>query len=189
MIEIRKGDLTDPIWKDTHQVIIHCCNDVGEMAAGVAYALMKKWPVVREKYKSWYTYNAASMRLGEVQFVIVEPTVEVANLIGQKGIGRTEFVNVGYSMAPIRYEALFEGFVRIRNEIKGRFTPGNKWTEYTFHLPMLGSKLAGGDFYKVYEQYIKAFEGTNSRTCFYAFSDEDFKLLQEVQEHYGVLAG
>jgi len=36
-----KGDVTAPIGDD-NKLIIHCCNDIGAMGAGVAVALYRK---------------------------------------------------------------------------------------------------------------------------------------------------
>lgn len=184
MINITKGDVTNPVWKDTNQIIIHNVNSQGGMGTGVALALLKKWPAVRDEYIRWYGRRDGSFQLGSVQFVQVEPKIEVVNLIGQKNIGWESFENLGITIPPVRYEALYEGFVRVRSAIKSRFKPGEKWTEYTFHLPLLGSQLSGGNFEFVFQQYLQAFRGTNSSTMFYAFSDKDYEMLKEIYNKY-----
>lgn len=184
MIEIRKGDITEPIWPDTNRIIVHCVNSAGVMGAGVALALCTKWPAVRDEYLSWYNQNDNTFQLGSIQNVEVEEGIEVINLVGQKHVGDLTFSHLDIKLPPARYEALYEGFLRVRDMASQHIAEGEK--EQTIHLPLLGSALAGGDFRKVYQKYLKAFKGSDIRTCFYAYSDKDFDYLKKVYEGHNV---
>jgi hypothetical protein len=132
-------------------------------------------------------YQTDSFRLGDIQIVKAEKGIAVCNIIGQKGVGLQKIGR--WTIPPVRYEALFEGFIRVREWVKSQYDSSRDVREFTFHLPMLGAGLGGGDFGKVYEEYLEAFNQTNSRTMFYAFSENDFELLGEVyqdnSEYYG----
>lgn len=196
MIEICKGNVLEPVWPDTNRLIIHCCNDLGLMGAGVALQIRKKWPVVYAAYDYWCNGNILSVEdskkvkffdndrsftLGNIQIVKVDQGVYVCNLIGQKGIS---VQHIGrFTMPPVRYEALYEGFLKAREWVKSKYRPSYANTEWTFHLPMLGSNLAGGDFNTVFKMYCEAFKNTNSRSMFYALHDEDFNLLKKIYEN------
>ena len=185
MITIKQGDVTDPIWKDTKQVIVQCVNDEDCMGAGVARAIFEKWPKVKEQYHAW-SKRYKKPRLGDMQMIVVEPNIAVCNIVGQKGMRYFDFPNVNIRIPAVRYDALYEGFVRLRSKLTS--LRENSHCDYTLHLPLIGSGLAGGDFYRVYTQYINAFINTdfdidpNFSTCFYAWSDEDFESLKKVYE-------
>ena len=79
-----KGDVRKPIG-DGNKIIIHCCNDIGVMGAGVAAAIAQKWPNVKSEYKKWHR-GKQGFKLGNVQFVKVEDDLVVCNMIGQRDI-------------------------------------------------------------------------------------------------------
>ncbi len=101
MLQYKKGDVTKPQGSGP-KVIPHCCNDVGRFGAGVALAIAKKWPQVKDLYLAWYRSDPSllandagevcevtgRMGLGESQLVKVEPDIWVVNIIGQHGIGK-----------------------------------------------------------------------------------------------------
>ena len=78
------GDVREPIGEG-NKLIIHCCNDIGKMGAGVAMAISRKWTEVRRQYKQWHMGNKG-FKLGNIQFVKVESDIVVCNMIGQHGI-------------------------------------------------------------------------------------------------------
>jgi hypothetical protein len=81
-------DVREPVG-DGRKVIGHVVNDLGKMGAGVALALLKKWPAVRSDYIEWHrsnNHNGHPFALGKVQFVSVEEDIAVANIIGQHDI-------------------------------------------------------------------------------------------------------
>lgn len=122
-----KGDVTAPIGTGP-RVITHCCNNVGAFGAGVAWAIAKRWPKVRDQYLAWYQRNK-DFELGQVQFVPVANDLWVANLIGQEGIGLQ-------NGPPIRYAAIKRGLERVAEftlKVNG-----------SVHMPRIGCALAGG---------------------------------------------
>ena len=75
--------------------------------------------------------NKENFELGEVQFVQVEPTIWVANLIGQRD------VKLGKDGSPpVRYEAIRKGLVKV--SIFAR------QINASVHMPRIGCGLAGG---------------------------------------------
>lgn len=144
MLRYIKGDVTNP-QGDGPRVIPHCCNDVGRFGAGVALAIARRWPQVKDLYLAWYRSDpsvlandsgdtcevTSRMSLGESQLIKVEPNVWVVNIVGQHGVG----MGSG-GRPPIRYDALKKG-------IKATY----RWANIhkaEVHTPRLGSGLAGG---------------------------------------------
>lgn len=149
------GDVTSPIG-DGKKLIIHCCNDIGVMGAGVALALANKWPVVKSLYKLWHKSDIfdkndfctimydesdtpiesdfnSSFHLGAVQFIQVEDNIVVGNMIGQHHIRPDS-----NGRPPIRYKAISKCLEKV-----------NTWCKEnnaTVHAPRFGSALAGGEW-------------------------------------------
>src|SRR6478735_7875934 len=95
-----RGDATAPVGEG-ERIICHVCNDSGGWGKGFVLALSRRWAQPEEQYRAWYSERSQNdFGLGAVQFVQVEPTIWVANMIGQHGIKR------GSSGPPIRYEAV-----------------------------------------------------------------------------------
>lgn len=178
MVKIIKGDVTNPI-ADGYKVIVHCVNDLGQMGAGVALALLTKWPDVRKKYIEWYK-DIYNFRLGEIQFVKVEESITVCNLIGQKGMGGEEID--GEFLPAIRYEAILEGMLRVRDRIR----KSNR-TDVSVHAPLLGCALAQGKLESIYEIVDTVFGQSDISFTFYAFSDQDFDNLCEIHDQYPII--
>lgn len=144
-IKIIHGDITETIGTGT-KLIVHVVNDIGVMGAGVAKAIADKWPTVKYSYISWH--NKALNRetpfvLGQIQIVQVEKDIYVCNLIGQRDIKGEQIGDI--FLAPIRYEALEEGFIRIKAKIKD-----SKHNNISLHFPMIGAGLARGNWNRIY---------------------------------------
>lgn len=143
-----KGDATNPDTKGP-AIIIHCCNNIGKWGSGFVVALQNKWPITRKHYLNWFdsdkaddyvvtasgVVNTGSFKLGEVQFIEVEPNLWVANIIGQNGI----YFNKG--IPPIRYEAIRSGLKKVYS-----FAFDKK---ATIHMPRMGAGLAGGKWEEI----------------------------------------
>lgn len=135
-----KGDVTNPIG-DSRKIIVHCVNDLGVMGAGVALALLKKWPNVKKDYQKWHrsneklTLTTGQFALGQVQFVKVEKNIVVANMVGQCGICSSN------SVPPIRYGAI--------EECLGKVCHFAKLNSAEIHAPRFGAGLAGGDWEEI----------------------------------------
>ena len=77
--------------------------------------------------------------LGAHQLIAVEPNLEVANMIGMRGVWGSP------GEPPLQYDALAEAL-----DVVGLHTAARK---ATVHMPRIGSGLAGGDWAKI-EQMI-----------------------------------
>jgi O-acetyl-ADP-ribose deacetylase (regulator of RNase III) len=175
-VTIVKGDVTNPIG-DGKKIIVHCCNDINSFGSGVAGCIARKWPTAKEHYHNWADCDLHTIfALGQVQFVRVEHDISVCNLIGQRGINGEEID--GVFLPPVRYEALREGFLRVRKAITKVKDP------VSLHFPMLGAGLAGGDWVCIYELIREVFEDARLPITIYAFDDVNLKLAQSQHEDY-----
>lgn len=133
------ADVREPIGEG-RKVICHCCNSEGKMGAGVAKALLDKWPQVRSKYIHWHKTDdhlGQPFALGKTQMVFVANDIVVANIIGQHGLRVDEKGN-----PPVRYEALREGCKYVCGACK--------YYKATAHFPyLMGCDLAGGKWEEV----------------------------------------
>ena len=129
-----QGDATKPAGGGP-SVIAHICNDEGKWGKGFVLALSRRWKQPEEHYRQQFKQNPKP-RLGDVQFVEVEPQITVANLIGQHGIKR----GIG-GLAPIRYEAVEQGLVKVAVYALKRGA--------SVHMPRLGCGLAGGSWEEI----------------------------------------
>ena len=129
------GDATAPP-KGKPAIIVHVCNDLGGWGRGFVLAISRRWPEPERCYRAWHAgEDAAPFELGQVQFVQVEPTVWVANMIGQHGLrcqGRTP---------PMRYDA-------IRDGLKAVAARAREWNAGV-HMPRIGCGLAGGKWEEI----------------------------------------
>ena len=138
MIRHVTGDATRPQGEGP-KVIVHVCNDVGGWGAGFVVAISRRWKEPEASYRRWHRAGAdeaaGPFERGAVQFVEVEPTVWVANLIGQRDIKPTAGV------PPVRYDAIRTGLAKVAafaREKRG-----------TVHMPRIGAGLAGGDWARI----------------------------------------
>jgi len=126
------GDATNPLGPGK-RIIAHCCNDAGFWNAGFVRALSERFHQPERDYRRWARGLApVPFRLGQVQFVRVQPGLCVANIIVQSGIRSASNANA------IRYDSLREGLVRVRLRALE--------DEATVHMPRIGAGLAGGDW-------------------------------------------
>jgi O-acetyl-ADP-ribose deacetylase (regulator of RNase III) len=134
------GDATAPSVPG-NKIIVHICNDLGAWGKGFVLALSRRWKEPEARYREWWA-SGENFSLGEVQFVAVEKDIHVANLIGQKGMGRDE-----RGEAPIRYAAVGAGLEKV-----GVFAAG---LGASVHMPRIGCGLAGGSWDEI-EPLIQA---------------------------------
>ncbi len=152
MIKYVKGDVTNPIGEG-RKLVIQCVNDLGIMGAGVAKAIMMKWPIVREKYIQWSKKD--DFILGNIQTVSVEPKIAVVNMIGQHGVGFSDGV------APIRYDAI-EACLKKVKKLAVTYSA-------SIHAPKFGAGLAGGDW-DIIENILKTkLENTEIEVTIYDY--------------------
>lgn len=67
------------------RIIAHINNNIGLFGSGFAAAVMRKWPHVRERYLVWHK-GGKNFEGGQIQIVKAEPSIFVANMIGQDGV-------------------------------------------------------------------------------------------------------
>lgn len=130
-----QGDATSP-QANGMKIIPHICNDIGAWGAGFVMAISNKWSKPEEAYRGMSSYI-----LGDVQFVMVEPDLIIANIIGQHDIGIKPNGEI-----PLRYDAVKQGLLSVNEFAKG--------LNATVHMPRIGCGLAGGDWNKI-EEIIK----------------------------------
>lgn len=131
MIRYLQGDATRPVGPVSEsKIIVHVCNDEGKWGKGFVLAVSKRWKVPELAYRDAFSTTSV-LALGDVQFVQVEPRLEVANLIGQHGITRR-----GQRVPPVRYEAIKKGLNTVALHAKKLGA--------SVHMPRIGSGLAGG---------------------------------------------
>lgn len=144
MITYVKGDATLPqAQHDNEQCyIVHCCNNLGAWGSGFVVAVSKRWRKPETNYRNWaLTGNdlGSDFKLGEIQYVRVEPNIVVVNMIAQHGVG------ISGSNIPLRYGALY----RCLNDVAMGIITDTKDVPYSIHMPRIGCGLAGGDWTQV----------------------------------------
>ena len=131
MIRYVGGDATAPRG-DGPRLIVHVCNDLGRWGKGFVLAISRRWQQPEQAFKAWHRGETAQpFALGEVQLVQVEPSLWIANLIGQHRLSskyRTD--------PPIRYGAIATGLSSVRVLAKR--------LDASVHMPRIGCGLAGG---------------------------------------------
>ncbi len=148
-IEYITGDATDPIKvKNTRRVIVHCCNAYGGWGAGIVLAISKKWSEPESSYRRWHQYGTIEgipFQQGQVHVVPTsDPTIAVANLIGQSYCGILD------DFPPVRYGAIEEGLIRLKQRMGT--------SSWSLHAPRFGCGLAGGDWLRIEEILMRVFE-------------------------------
>lgn len=134
-ITYQVGDATQPVGGHP-KIIVHVCNDAGGWGKGFVVAVSHRWHEPEKRYRAWHRGEGAQpFTLGQVQFVRVEDTIWVANLIGQHGMG------FYHGVPPIRYEAIREGLRVVATRAKELGA--------SVHMPRIGSGLAGGKWEEV----------------------------------------
>lgn len=137
MHEIRYviGDATRPEVQG-NRFICHVCNDIGAWGKGFVLALSKRWKEPEARFREWHARKTdPPFELGQVQFVEVEPTLWVVNMIGQRGI------RGGRNVTPIRYEAVADCLTKVARRAQE--------LDASVHMPRIGCGLAGGEWPRI----------------------------------------
>jgi len=88
---------------------VHVCNDLGKWGKGFVLAISRRWKTPEKAYKTAYADASQVLALGDVQFIAVDDSITVANMIGQHGIRRQN----SKAAPPIRYSAIRQGLQTI----------------------------------------------------------------------------
>lgn len=153
-IKYIKGDATQPI-DNGNKIIVHVCNDIGGWGKGFVMAISKRWTEPERQYRDWFK-SKSEFELGAVQFVKVEEDLWIANLIGQHKINKDEKGN-----APIRYEAISEGLIKV-----SEFALSHN---ASVHMPRIGCGLAGGKWEVVEPIILETLSERNVEVTVYDF--------------------
>jgi O-acetyl-ADP-ribose deacetylase (regulator of RNase III) len=138
-----RGDATHPLETDNLKVVAHICNDVGKWGRGFVVSLSTRWKEPEKEYRRWHSLGSIDgndFKLGNVQFVKVEPHIVVCNMIAQHDI-RT--IN---NIPPIRYAALESCLSKLKDYV---VSSGFDDWDRSVHMPKIGAGLAGGDWNKI----------------------------------------
>jgi O-acetyl-ADP-ribose deacetylase (regulator of RNase III) len=149
------GDATEPIG-DGNKIIVHVCNDVGGWGKGFVMAISERWKDPENKYRAWAS-SKENFELGEVQFVQVEPTIWVANLVGQRDVKRGKD-----GTPPVRYEAIRRGLEKV--------SVFARQINASVHMPRIGCGLAGGTWDQIEPGITLELTGEGVATIVYDFS-------------------
>ena len=125
------GDATSPPGNDP-KIIVHVCNDLGRWGRGFVLAISKRWKEPERVYKASFMAPRSPV-LGDVQFVPVEASIVVANLIGQHGVATR-----ATKTAPVRYDAIRTGLSKVAEHAR--------LLGASVHMPRIGCGLAGGSW-------------------------------------------
>jgi O-acetyl-ADP-ribose deacetylase (regulator of RNase III) len=124
-IKYIKGDLLQA----PEQVILHSCNSLGVMGAGVAKLIREKWPKAYQDYRD--SYDSYGLPLGSIVSSKQPDGKIIMNAITQDTIGRSG-VHVSYwAIANVIWQ-LDQQFVARDSKVVA--------------MPAIGSGLAGGDW-------------------------------------------
>ena len=108
-------------------IIVHGCNSLGVMGAGVAKVIKTKYPECYKTYEE-HVFNNQDL-LGTVAWHRVNEKLRIANTITQK--------NVGTNKRQVDYEAIAKCFEEVYAEAYS--------LDLQVFFPKIGSGLGGGD--------------------------------------------
>ncbi|UWS55264.1 Appr-1-p processing protein [Bacillus subtilis] len=136
MIKIVKGNILDA----SEDIIVQQVNCKGVMGAGLAKAILNKYPNVKKEYQSFRNFNlnkglTEKDLLGLVNYVRVSDVKVIANIFGQVNIKKNRFDNTVFT----KTDALTRGL----KEVKELSKQLNKSVAIPYGI---GCGLAGGDW-------------------------------------------
>lgn len=158
MITYIRGDATVPQAKGT-KIIAHIVNTEGGWGKGFVLAISNRWSRPEAMYRTWHrqrevitetgqtVLTSGRFQLGEVQLVMVQPSLYVANMVAQFGY------KTGSKGPPIRYEALAQCLAKVRGYAVS--------FDASVHMPRVGTGLAGGSWSKIEPLIQENLEGVS----------------------------
>lgn len=146
-ISVREGNLLSL----QEGILVHGCNCLGVMGAGLALLIRNQWPQVFDVYQQ--VHERQGLKLGDVQAVChpgliphsqhaasVIPLFATATELPLRLVVVNAMTQRGVRQLPgqkvVNYDAVFAAFARIRLLAKELSTP--------VHFPLIGCGLAGG---------------------------------------------
>jgi hypothetical protein len=123
------GDATNPR-SGGFRIIAQIVNDSAfTWGGGLSLAVRKKWPDAQQAFRAWAEHDQRGLRLGNVHFVTVDPTLGIASLIAQHGFGASPTPRIRY----LHLKTCLDKLAGLAAERKA-----------TVHIPKLGCGQAGG---------------------------------------------
>lgn len=131
-IEFIKGDVTKPKFDTEFCFIIHGVNNSGvSFGSGVAGAITRKWPHVRQDYLNWgLELYPEYLELGSGIFSKAEDNIYVYHLVSQDGLISKD------NPTPAKKWAIIKG-------LEGFFNTGYPFDKATIISPKIGCGLGG----------------------------------------------
>ena len=121
-----KGNALEPEGNGK-KIIMHICNNKKAWGAGFVLAISKKWKLPEQEYRN---LSSAKCKLGNVQFILVEDDILIANMIAQDDLKPNEF-----GVPPCHLSALYTCLERVQKMAKSM--------NATVHAPRIGAGLGG----------------------------------------------
>lgn len=130
------GNVLDPRGAG-RKIITHVVSDATANwgGGGVAVAIKRNWPRAQKEFRAWAS-SRHHLKLGEVHFCEVDPGIEVASMVCQRGYGDS-------ATPRIRYAALESALETLAVRAKG--------SKASIHMPRIGCGQAGGSWMLVQE--------------------------------------
>lgn len=117
-------------------IIVHGCNTLGAMGAGIALSIRNTYPKVYQKYIEHF--NEHGLQLGLVIPVKVSDDVIIVNAMTQASVRQGPHDD----RVHVSYDAIKTVFEKVVLLAKKHNMP--------IHFPQIGAGLAGGDWSKIY---------------------------------------
>lgn len=170
--------------------IPHVCNDENLMGSGLAGAIARKWPEVKKMYHRWFKEmsepeTAEPFKLGRIQSILLPDNVVVVNMLAQSDCGGYKTID-GNVLPPMRHESLKECLYRLKEDLKDAKNIYG-FDGFAVSTGLIGSGLAGGDWYEITQQTYKIFRDMDFEWNWYGLSEseveeaksKDYKLLSD----------
>lgn len=148
------GDLLEPIGSANEKLIVHCVNNEYAFGSGIAGAIAKKYPSVREEYLAKPNWG-----LGDIQYVQISHDLCVVNICAQRGVGSW------LGTKPVRYESLRDGLLILREDLSDMDVDETYTT--SLHLGRICSDRSGGSWTLVEQIINEVFEDTKYEVYVY----------------------
>jgi O-acetyl-ADP-ribose deacetylase (regulator of RNase III) len=133
MINYIDGDVVKLAKEGTFDVVVHGCNCLSTMGAGVAPQMAKAFGCDKFEMETW---GPTIKKLGNIDYVTFVDGLTVVNAYTQYRYGRN---HADGDVAPFDYEAFTVCARKMNNVFKGKH----------IGMPKIGSHLAGGDWGRI----------------------------------------
>ena len=155
IIKYLKGDATQPV--GNQGIISHISNDVGGWGSGFVTALSKKWSQPEAEY---HRIAPKNRQVGNVQFVVVDDNLIVANMIAQNGLRFNDFGVPAVNYAAI--QVCMEKVCKMADSMN-----------VDVHAPRFGAGLSGGSWDIVEFVLLKVLRNYSCDIYVYDFDGND----------------